>query len=130
MACRLQSTRLTNSSWGVCLMLKQLNTSHKRVYHDENQVGQASQGLVFSKSLHQCCDVLLGVRSAHGKNGRLVGVAQVAADLLQVGITLSARLLRLARVLMLNNVRQSTFSTPYRSDVCHWPPVNMQCTKP
>ena len=50
--------------------------------HDEDQVGQPSQGLVLAKSLDQGGDVLLGVRPAHGQNGGLVRVPQELADLL------------------------------------------------
>ena len=51
--------------------------------HDEHQVGQPPQGLVLPKGLHQGGDVLLGVRPAHGQDGRLVGVPQELADFLQ-----------------------------------------------
>ena len=51
--------------------------------HDEHQVGQPSESLILPKGLHQGGDVLLGVRTAHGQDGWLVGVPQVLTDLLQ-----------------------------------------------
>lgn len=53
-----------------------------RADHDEDQVGQAPQGLVLPKGLHQGGDVLLGVWPAHGQDGRLVRIPQELADLL------------------------------------------------